>query len=180
MLLQDYLAEGTRQSFDKSGLSISRKLVSKVFLEDCAFELPGDTIFWLPSVPFSILIASCIANMISCILGLETPCCSTHWIATSAILQMDSILTFPNRKGSMTLIISPLRIKDLACKTTGMVYYHLEQNFEWQNIDIEFSFLVLHLQDAVFVKFLRYVNMLNHNISLWIFYFRFIPSTAHS
>lgn len=165
VLLQDYLADGT---FDKSGLSISRKLVSKVFLEVCALELPGDTIFGLPSVPFSILIASCMAKMISCILGLETPCCSTHWIATSAILQTDSILTFPTRKGSMTLIISPLWIKDLACKTTGLIYYHLEQDFEWENIDIEFPFLVLHLQDAVFVKFLIYVNIFKQNISLWI------------
>ena len=56
-VVQNHLADGTRQSFDKSGLSISRKLVSKVFLEDCAFELL-DACFWLLSVPFSILTAS--------------------------------------------------------------------------------------------------------------------------
>ena len=39
---ENYLAAGTRQPLDKSGLwlSISRKLVSNVFREDCAFELP--------------------------------------------------------------------------------------------------------------------------------------------
>lgn len=116
-LLQNYLADGTRHSFDKSGLSISRKLASKVFLEDCAWELQDD-IFW--SIAFSILVASCIAKIISCILGLEAPCSSTHWIATSAILQMDSVFTFPTRKGSMVLITSPLRIKDLAYKTTEL------------------------------------------------------------
>lgn len=114
-VVQNHLADGTRQSFDKSGLSISRKLVSKVFLEG-AFELL-DASFWLLSAPFSILTASCIAKITSCILGLEAPCCSTHWIATSAILHMDSILTFPRRKGSTMLITSPLRIKDLAYTT---------------------------------------------------------------
>lgn len=59
---------------------------------------------------------SCIAIMISCILGREAPCCSTHWIATSAILHMDSIFTLPARVGSMMLITSPLRINDLAYK----------------------------------------------------------------
>lgn len=90
---------------------MSRKLVRSVFLEDCAFVLPDESNL---SVPFSILIASCIANIISCILGLEELCCSTHWIATSAILQMDSTLTAPTRVGSMMLMTSPFRIKDLA------------------------------------------------------------------
>lgn len=112
-LEENYLAAGTRQPFDKSGLSISRKLVSNVFLEHCAFELL-ECSFWLPSVPFSILIASCIAKIISCIFGRETARCSTHWIATSAILQMDSILQFPIRTGSTMLTTSPLRIKALA------------------------------------------------------------------
>lgn len=130
-VVQNHLADGTRQSFDKSGLSISRKLVSKVFLEDCAFELL-DASFWLLSVPFSILTASCIAKITSCILGLEAPCCSTHWIATSAILHMDSILTFPSRKGSMTLITSPLRIKDLAYTTLRrLIYYYFAQHFNF-------------------------------------------------
>lgn len=115
-----YLAEGTRKPLDKSGGSISRKLVSNVFREDCAFEPLGD-IFWFPSVPFSIFIASCMANIISCILGLQTPCCSTHWIATSATLHIDSIFTFPVRNGSIMLTTSPFRIKDLACKTAGLV-----------------------------------------------------------
>lgn len=120
--MKGHLADGTRQPFDMSGLSISRKLVSKVFLADCALELLllGD-IFWLASVPFSIFIASWMAKIISCILGLETPCCSTHWIATSAILQMESILTFPCRKGSMMLTTSPLRINDLAWKKKTIV-----------------------------------------------------------
>lgn len=108
-----YRAEGTMHPFDKSGLSISRKLVSNVLREDCPFELHED-LFSFPSLPFSILIASCMAKMISCILGLEYPCWSTHWIAISAILHMDSILKFLSREGSTKLITSPLRIKDLA------------------------------------------------------------------
>lgn len=102
-----YLAEGRREPCDKSGLSISRKEVSKVFRDDCAFELPEES-FWFPSVPFSILMASCMAKMTSCILGLETPCCCTHCMATSAILHTDSIFTFPSRNGSMMLVTSPL------------------------------------------------------------------------
>ena len=140
-VVQNHLADGTRQSFDKSGLSISRKLVGKVFLEDCAFELLD--IFWLLSVPFSILIASCIAKITSCILGLETPCNSTHWIATSAILHMDSILTFPIRKGSTTLITSPLRIKDLAYIIKRLIYWYFAQQLivQWQNSGIDFLYM---------------------------------------
>ena len=52
-----YLAEGTRQSFDKSGLSMSRKFVSNVLREDCPFELPEHAL-WSPSFPLSILMAS--------------------------------------------------------------------------------------------------------------------------
>ncbi|KAG8365973.1 hypothetical protein BUALT_Bualt17G0027800 [Buddleja alternifolia] len=92
---------------------MSRKLVSSVFLEDCAFELPDVSTL---SVPFSILVASCIANIISCILGLDELCCSTHWIATSAILHIDSIFTVPAIVGSMMLSTSPLRINDRAYK----------------------------------------------------------------
>lgn len=110
-----YLADGTRESLDRSGLSISRKLVNSVFLEDCPFELPAEDSL---SVPFSILIASCMANMISCILGREELCCSTHWIATSAILHTDSIFTIPNNVESTMLITSPFRTNDLACKRT--------------------------------------------------------------
>lgn len=117
-MVQNHLADGVRHSFDMSGLSISRKLVSKVFREDCAFEELLEEILWLASLPFSIFIASCMAKIISCILGRETPCCSTHCIATSAILQMDSILTLPSRNGSMMLTTSPLRIKDFAWKST--------------------------------------------------------------
>lgn len=114
-MLQNYLADGTKHPFETSGGSISRKLVSKVFREDCPLEPPDDTFC---SLPFSILIASCMANTISCILGLEKPRSSTHCMATSAILQMDSIFTFPIRTGSTMLITSPFRIRDLACKTT--------------------------------------------------------------
>ncbi|KAF5754124.1 hypothetical protein HanXRQr2_Chr17g0787721 [Helianthus annuus] len=92
---------------------MSRKVVSSVFLEDCALEL-SEVI--LPSFPFSILIASCIANIISCIFGLEEPCWSTHCIATSAILHTDSIFTSCAIVGSIMLTTSPFRIKDLACK----------------------------------------------------------------
>ncbi|MFS8030692.1 hypothetical protein Hanom_Chr17g01537061 [Helianthus anomalus] len=67
----DVLTYGNKHSFERSGLSTSRKVVSSVFLEDCALEL-SEVI--LPSFPFSILIASCIANIISCIFGLEEPC----------------------------------------------------------------------------------------------------------
>jgi len=119
-----YLADG-RQLFDTSGLSISRKLVSKVFREECGFELQlpenvddDDGDFSLFSVPFSILIASCMAKMISCIFGLEAPWGSTHCMAISTTLQMDSVLAFPFREGSMMLIASPLRVKDLACKNS--------------------------------------------------------------
>lgn len=111
--LHFYLADGTKDPLERSGLSMSRKLVKSVFLDDRAFELPDELNL---SFPFSILIASCIANIISCILGLEELCCSTHWIATSAILHMDSILTLPASLGSMMLITSPLRINDLAYK----------------------------------------------------------------
>ena len=73
---ENYLAAGAKEPFDKSGLSISRKLVSNVFLEDCALELPQLESFWLPpSESFSILIASCIAKITSCILGLDTARC---------------------------------------------------------------------------------------------------------
>lgn len=105
-------AEGTKDPLERSGLWMSRKLVRRVLLDDCAFEVSDESIL---SVPFSILVASCIATIISCILGRDELCCSTHCIATSAILQMDSILTDPARVGSMMLITSPLRINDLAC-----------------------------------------------------------------
>lgn len=118
-----YLADG-RQPFETSGLSISRKFVSKVLREECGFEvlLPendddDDNDLNLFSVPCSILIASCMAKMISCILGLEEPWCSTHCMAISTTLQIDSLLAFPFREGSMMLIASPLRVNDLACKT---------------------------------------------------------------
>lgn len=129
-----YLADG-RQPFETSGLWISRKFVSKVLREECGFEvlLPenddddaGD--FSLFSVPCSILIASCIAKMISCILGLEAPWCSTHCMAISTILQMDSVLAFPFKEGSMMLMASPLRVNDLACKNStpkiSMLIFH--------------------------------------------------------
>ncbi|KAL0539079.1 hypothetical protein IC582_023256 [Cucumis melo] len=108
-----FQSDGRREP---SGLSISRKVVSKVFRDDCAFKLSEDS-FWFPSVPpCSILIASCMAKMTSCILGLETPCCCTHCMATSAILHTDSILTFPSKNGSTMLVTSPLWTRDLACK----------------------------------------------------------------
>lgn len=123
-----YLAEGTKDPLDRSGLWMSRKLVRSVFLEDCALELPDESIL---SVPFSILVASCMANMISCILGLEELCCSTHWIATSAILHMDSTLTVPTSVGSMMLITSPLRINALAYeRTTNYCYCYFFLKFE--------------------------------------------------
>ena len=112
-----YLAEGR---MELSGLSISRKLVSKVFRDDCALEQLEDC-FWFPSLPCSILIASCMAKMTSCILGLEAPCCCTHCMATSAILHTDSIFTFPSRNGSTTLVTSPLWTKDLACINQSIV-----------------------------------------------------------
>ena len=116
-LLRPYLAEGRREP---SGLSISRKVVSKVFRDDCAFKFSEDS-FWFPSVPCSILIASCMAKMTSCILGLETPCCCTHCMATSAILHTDSIFTFPSKNGSTMLVTSPLWTRDLACEIKSIV-----------------------------------------------------------
>lgn len=110
-----HLAAGAKLFLEMSGLSISRKLVSNVLRDDCAFELlePDD----LPpfSFPLSILTASCMATITSCILGLLCPRCSTHWFATSATLQIDSIFTFPTIHGSMIPYTSPLRISDLAC-----------------------------------------------------------------
>lgn len=72
---------------------------------------------WVLWLPLSIFIASWMAISTSCILGLETPCSSTLRTAISAILQADSILNVPISEGSMILVISPLRIDDLACKT---------------------------------------------------------------
>lgn len=71
------------------------------------------------SLPFSILAASCIAKITSCILGLEAPCGSTHCMAISATLHIDSVFTFPTRKLSIMLIISPFRINDLAYKNAS-------------------------------------------------------------
>lgn len=70
-----YLADGNNDPLEMSGLWMSRKLVRSVFLEDCPLVLPDESNL---SVPFSILTASCMANMISCILGLTELCCSTH------------------------------------------------------------------------------------------------------
>lgn len=108
-----YLADGVNRAFDKSGLSISRKLVNNVFLEDGVLPLPED-IFWLFSDPFSNITASCIAKIISCILGRDIPCCSTHCMATSATRHTDSSFTLSASKGSIMLPTSPLRINDLA------------------------------------------------------------------
>ena len=89
---------------------MSRKLVNKVLRDDCDFAFPET----VSSLPFSILIASCIARMMSCILGLEDERCSTHWIATSAILHTDSIFAFSATEGSTMLFTSLLQIIDLA------------------------------------------------------------------
>lgn len=134
-VVRPYLAEGRREP---SGLSISRKVVSKVFRDDCAFKLPEDS-FWFPSVPCSILIASCMAKMTSCILGLETPCCCTHCMATSAILHTDSILTFPSKNGSTMLVTSPLWTRDLACRNKSIVY-------RLENCDNLLKVKILHTQ----------------------------------
>jgi len=110
-----HLAAGARLFLEMSGLSSSRKLVSKVLRDDCAFELLELDDFSPFSFPLSILIASCIATITSCILGLLCPRCSTHWFATSATLQTDSIFTLLAIHGSMIPHTSPLRISDLAC-----------------------------------------------------------------
>lgn len=120
------------EPLERSGLWMSRKLVSSVFREDCALALPEESNL---SVPFSILVASCMASMISCILGLNVLCCSTHWIATSAILQTDSTFTVPASVGSMMLITSPLRIRDLAYGRS------MEECQDWFNRDVEGSSL---------------------------------------
>lgn len=113
-----HLAAGARLLLEMSGLSISRKLVSKVLRDDCAFELLELDDLSSFSFPLSILIASCIATITSCILGLLYPRCSTHWFATSATLQIDSIFTLLAIHGSMIPHTSPLRINDLACWLT--------------------------------------------------------------
>lgn len=112
-LIVIYLGVGSKDPLERSGLWMSRKVVRSVFLEDCPLDEEEEVSNL--SVPFWILVASCMASMISCILGLNELCCSTHWIATSAILHTDSTFTPPPSDGSMMLITSPLRIRDLAC-----------------------------------------------------------------
>ena len=61
------------------------------------------------------MVASCIAKITSCIIGLETACRSTL-IATSAIPHGLNL-----RKRSRMLITSPFPIKGLACTTKRLI-----------------------------------------------------------